>query len=144
MIEEEDDEDILKKGVTFKSVLKNLFSILLIVIGALFIYLGIGPDEISNWMIGFVLICVGATLIQMQKPPPEPTRQTLSILSCKLCEITKVRNYEKGDYVFKRKDSCEKCDGFMEIQQIYSVKLKKPTEENKSPESKKEIIDITK
>jgi len=30
MIEEEDDEDILKKGVTFKSVLKNLLLISLI------------------------------------------------------------------------------------------------------------------
>ncbi len=143
MIEEEDDEDILKKGVTFKSVLKNLFSILLVILGALFIYFELGPDQFSSFMIGFVLFCSGATLLQVQKPTPEPTRQTLTIIKCKSCEITKVRNYEKGDFIFKRKDVCEKCDGSMEIQQIYSVKLKKPTEENKTPETKKESIKLT-
>ena len=144
MIEEEDDEDILKKGVTFKSVLKNLFLIFIIILGGLFIYLGIGPDEISSWMIGFVLICFGATLMQIQKPPSEPTRQTLTILTCKLCGLNKVRNYEKGDYIFKKKDHCEKCEDFMEIQQIYSVRLKQPTEENKIPKSKEESIKIKK
>lgn len=99
MIEEEDDEDILKKGVTFKSVLKNLISILLIILGALFIYTGILPDAVSGWSIGFMLICVGATLIQMQKKPTDPIRQTLTILICSLCGLTKVRNYEKGDFV---------------------------------------------
>ena len=109
MIEEEDDEDILKKGVTLKSFLKNLFLIGLIIVGALFIYLGIG-DQVTSWSVGFLLICFGATLIQMQKPPPEPIRQTLTILKCNACEETKVRNYEKRDFIFKKLDKCSKCD----------------------------------
>ncbi|MFX0029264.1 MAG: hypothetical protein ACFE8B_08645, partial [Candidatus Hermodarchaeota archaeon] len=87
MIEEEDDEDILKKGVTLKSVLKNLLSIFLIILGAMFIYTGILPDAVSGWSMGFMLICFGATLIQMQKKPTEPIRQTLTILICKLCGL---------------------------------------------------------
>jgi hypothetical protein len=139
MIEEEDDEDILKKGVTFKSVLKNLISILLIILGALFIYTGILPDAVSGWSIGFMLICVGATLIQMQKKPTDPIRQTLTILICSLCGLTKVRNYEKGDFVFRRSDKCNKCEDMMEVKQIYSVRLKKPTESNSAAENKKQI-----
>ncbi|MFX0105580.1 MAG: hypothetical protein ACFE75_08825 [Candidatus Hodarchaeota archaeon] len=144
MIEEEDDEEILKKRITLKSVLKNLFLILLIVLGALFIYLGIGPDQITSWSIGFMLICFGATLIQFQKSPPEPIRQTLTILNCKLCGLTKVRNYEKGDFVFKMRDKCEKCEGSMEIKQIYSVRLKRPTEQVKIQESKKVSLNVKK
>jgi len=139
MIEEEDDEDILKKGITFKSVLKNLLSIFLIILGALFIYIGILPDEVSGWTIGFMLICVGATLIQMQKSPTEPIRQTLTILICNLCGLTKVRNYEKGDYVFQKLDKCSKCNDRMEVMQIYSVRLKKPTESSKTAEVPKKI-----
>ena len=139
MIEEEDDEDILKKGITFKSVLKNLLSIFLIILGALFIYIGILPDEVSGWTIGFMLICVGATLIQMQKSPTEPIRQTLTILICNLCGLTKVRNYEKGDYVFQKLDKCSKCNDRMEVKQIYSVRLKKPTESSKTAEIPKKI-----
>ncbi|NVM36724.1 MAG: hypothetical protein HWN81_14100 [Candidatus Lokiarchaeota archaeon] len=142
MIEEEDDEDVLKKGITFKSALKNILLILLIVIGAMFIYLGIGPDPISSWTIGFMLICFGATLIQFQKSPPEPIRQTLTILICKLCGLTKVRNYEKGDFVFKRIDKCEKCEDLMDIKDIYSVRLKSPTEKKKEQESKKETLKV--
>lgn len=140
MIEEEDDEDILKKGITFKSVLKNLLSIFLIILGALFIYTGILPDKVSGWTMGFMLICVGATLIQMQKSPTEPIRQTLTILICNLCGLTKVRNYEKGDFVFQKIDKCTKCDDKMEVKQIYSVKLKKPTESNKPAKEPKKIL----
>jgi hypothetical protein len=86
-----------------------------------------------------MLICFGATLIQMQKKPTEPIRQTLTILICKLCGLTKVRNYEKGDFVFMKIDKCDKCDDMMEVKQIYSVRLKKPTESNSATESKKQI-----
>ena len=137
MIEEEDDEDILKKGVTFKRFIKNLFFISLIILGALFIYLGILPDQITSWVVGFTLICFGATLIQMQKSPSEPIRQTLTISICNLCGLTKVRNYEKGDFVFRKTGNCDKCDDALEIKQIYSVRLKKPTEPNKPSEDKK-------
>ncbi|TKJ18683.1 MAG: hypothetical protein CEE43_17370 [Promethearchaeota archaeon Loki_b32] len=142
MIEEEDDEDILKKGITFKSALKNILLILLIVVGAMFIYLDFGPDSVTSWTIGFMLICFGATLIQYHKSLPEPIRQTLTILICKLCGFTKVRNYEKGDFVFKRLEKCDKCDDLMEIKDIYSVRLKSPTEKTKESESKKESLKV--
>ena len=140
MIEEEDDEEILKKGITLKSVLKNILLILLIVVGFLLIYMDFGIDQVTSWSIGFMLICFSATLIQFQKTPGEPIRQTLTILICNLCGLTKVRNYEKGDFVFKTKDECEKCKALMEIKQIYSVRLKSPTEKNKQQENKKESL----
>jgi len=126
MIDEEEDDEILKKGVSFKKVLKNVVLIGLIIVGALFIYMG-GTDQMTNFFLGFSLICIGSTLIQIQKQEEEPTRQTLSILKCEKCEVTKVRNYESGDFVFKIVDSCENCDDTMKIKQIYSVKLKKST-----------------
>jgi hypothetical protein len=137
MIEEEDDEDILKKKTTLKSVLKNLISITFIILGAVFIYSGIG-DQITSWSVGFMMICFGATVIQWQKSPVEPIRQTLTILICSLCGLTKVRNYEKGDFVYRKMGKCTECDESMEINQIYSVRLKKPTEANKTVEDKKE------
>lgn len=142
MIEEEDDEDILKIGVSLKSVLKNLFYIALIILGALFIYMDFGLDPVMSWSIGFALLCFGLSLIQMQRSAPEPIRQTLTILLCNLCNLTKVRNYEKGDFVFKRKDRCEKCEDSMEITQIYSVRLKKPTEQSKTQGTNQESINI--
>ncbi|TFG24510.1 MAG: hypothetical protein EU532_12495 [Promethearchaeota archaeon] len=135
--EENEDEEILKKGITLKSALKNLLVIFFILLGAAFIYFGYGPDQWSNLFIGFFLICIGTTIMQVQKSPPEPIRQTLTILLCNLCGLTKVRNYEQGDFVFQKRDDCEKCNQSMEVKQIYSVKLKKPTEPNKKKENPK-------
>ena len=144
MIEDEDDEDVLKKGITLKSILKNLALILLIVVGILFIYVDFGFDQLTRWSIGFMLICFGATLIQFQKSPGEPVRQTLTILICKLCGITKVRNYQKGDFVFKKLDKCDKCNNSMEVKQIYSVRLKSHTQKSKTQEDKKEDLKVKK
>ena len=127
MIDDEDEDEILKKEVSLKSVLKNLLLILLIIIGALFIYLASGTNQMTNWFIGFSFICLGSTLIQIQKRQSEPITQTLSILKCNVCGITKVRNFQHGDYVFREVETCNDCNESMLIDQIYSVKLKKPT-----------------
>jgi hypothetical protein len=142
MIEEEDDEEVLKKGATLKSILKNLLFIFLVICGLIIIYFGFGPDQVSSWTIGFTLICLGSTLLQIQKKPSEPIRQTLTILKCNSCRLTKVRNYAKGDFVFKKKDKCETCEGLMEIIQIYSVRLKKPTITTEKKETKKQDLKI--
>ena len=113
--------------------------IFLVILGVFFIYFGLTPDIMSNYFIGFMLICFGTTLLQIQKQPPEPIRQTLSILSCTLCGLTKVRNFQNGDFVYKKLDNCGKCNEQMEISKIYSVKLKKsPAEPKKKvPQSPK-------
>ena len=136
MIDDEEEDEILKKGISLKSVLKNLLLILLIIIGALFIYLASGTNQMTNWFIGFSFICLGSTLIQIQKRQSEPIKQTLSILKCNNCGITKVRNYQHGDYVFRKVETCNDCKESMLIDQIYRVKLKKPKVAKKEEELK--------
>ena len=144
MIEDEDnEEEILKKGITFKSALKNIFIIIIIMLGAYFMYLGFSPNQWFYIIIGISLLCIGTTIMQVQKELPEPLRQTLTILSCVLCGLIKVRNYEAGDFIFnKTSENCDKCNnGKFEIKQIYSVKLKKPTIETKKKEEPKKKPD---
>ena len=139
MIDEEDDEEILKKKRSLKSILKNLVLICFIAIGVLFMYIG-GPDQTTNLIIGFTFICLGTSIIQMKKPPSDPVRQTLTILKCKSCDAVEVRNYENGDFTFKSSGACNECNESMEIIQIYSVKLKKAKEKNKKLEKDKETL----
>jgi len=142
MIDEEDDEDILKKKRSLKKILKNLVLMGLIGIGVLFIGSG-GPDPTLNMVIGFTFICLGTTIIQMKKGSSEPVRQTLTILKCKSCGAIKVRNYESGDFIFKSAGICEKCNESMEINQIYSVKLKKSKNKGSKLEKNKEKLKQT-
>jgi hypothetical protein len=138
MIDDEDDEEILNKKVSLKSILKNILLIVLIIVGALFIYLG--GNQVTNFFIGFTLICLGSSLIQMQSKEEEPTRQTLTILKCQNCDVTKVRNYHDGDFVFRATEPCTSCEGLMDIIQIYSVKLTKKGK--KKQEKKKEEAQV--
>ena len=139
MIDDEDEEEILKKKISLKSVLKNILLVVLIIVGALFIYLG-GQNQVSNFFIGFTLICIGSSLIQMQRKEPEPTRQTLTILKCQNCDLTKVRNYQERDFVFKEVEACTSCGGMMKIIQIYSVKLKKKSKRKQEKELKEKQV----
>jgi len=140
MIDEEDDEEILKKKRSLKSILKNLVLIGFIAIGVLFMYIG-GPDPTLNLIIGFTFICLGTSIIQMKKGPSDPVKQTLTILKCKSCGTINVRNYESGDFIFKSAGVCDKCNESMEITQIYSVKLKKV--KNKEDKLEKEKLKQT-
>ena len=142
MIDEEDDEDILKKKRSLKKILKNLVLMGLIGIGVLIMNIG-GPDPTLNIVIGFTFICLGTTIIQMKKGASEPVRQTLTILKCKSCGAIKVRNYESGDFIFKSAGICEKCNESMEINQIYSVKLKKSKNKDSKLEKNKEKLKQT-
>ena len=139
--EEEDDEEVLKKGFSFKNALKTLLVVLLVMLGAYFMYLGFGPDQWSNFFLGILFLCLGTTLMQMQKEKQDPLRQTLTILICTLCNLTLVRNYKSGDFIFNKKDKCDKCNGLMEIKKIYSVKLKKSPAPIKKQETKKTKMD---
>ena len=141
MIDEEDDEEILTKKRSLKSILKNLLLIGLVATGVLFMYVG-GLDQVFSMVVGFTFICLGTTLFQMGKNPSDPIRQTLTILKCKSCDTIKVRNYENGDFVFKSIGSCDKCNNSLEIQQIYSVKLKKSKKgDEKLEESKAKLAE---
>ena len=142
MIDEEDDEDILKKKRSLKKILKNVVLMGVIGIGVLLMYIG-GPDPTINLMVGFTFICFGATLIQMKTSPKDPVRQTLTILKCKSCGAIKVRNYESGDFIFKSAGICDKCNESMEINQIYSVKLKKSKNKDSKLEKDKEKVKQT-
>jgi hypothetical protein len=79
----------------------------------------------------------------MKKGSSEPVRQTLTILKCKSCGAIKVRNYESGDFIFKSAGICEKCNESMEINQIYSVKLKKSKNKDSKLEKNKEKLKQT-
>jgi len=142
MIDEEDDEEVLKKKRSLKKILKNLVLLAFIAIGVLFMYIG-GPDPTLNLVIGFTFICLGTSIIQMRKEKGDPVRQTLTILKCKSCGAIKVRNYESGDFVFKTSGVCDKCNESMEIAQIYSVKLKKAKEKDKKLEKDREKLQQT-
>ena len=56
------------------------------------------------------------------------TPQTLTTIECRKCGFKNVREFQRGDYVFKDLDKCQKCDDRQLITAIYKeVKEKEKT-----------------
>jgi len=56
------------------------------------------------------------------------TPKTLTTIECKKCGFKNVREFQRGDYVYKDLDKCQKCDDRQIITAIYKeVKEKEKT-----------------
>jgi hypothetical protein len=54
--------------------------------------------------------------------------KTLTTIECRKCSIKNVREFQRGDYVYKDLEKCEKCDDKMLITAIYKeIKTKEKT-----------------
>ncbi len=60
------------------------------------------------------------TLLRQALPPT-----VITITECKKCGLKSLRNFVKGDFVFKSLDECKKCSEPMLITGVYAEKAKK-------------------
>ena len=129
---EDDHEDALKKVLKFKiSWLKILRVILILFIAGTIIYFIVAggfPSDIFVYVLLFVCI-VGAAVLIAIDDEDEDNKLTLSVLKCRNCSDQKIQRFADGDFVFQLKGKCSKCDGDLQIIEIYSVKLKEEMEE---------------
>lgn len=51
--------------------------------------------------------------------------RVLTTLECPKCDFKNIRDFERGDYIFKETDSCQKCEEKMKITAIYREPKKK-------------------
>ncbi|MHA1340006.1 MAG: TFIIB-type zinc ribbon-containing protein [Promethearchaeota archaeon] len=126
---EKDELDIkerLKNKISWKSLLRNLVGIILVILS--FIILSIGrtnPDiQGQTYFLGIILMCIATSLIIEESKEKKIVKQTLTSLECPNCGAKIVRDYENGDYVFNKSGKCGKCGSDLIITKIHSVKLK--------------------
>ena len=83
-------------------------------------------------LIGFIAMSLAAYVllqsrrraISMKIEPP----QVMTTIECRKCGFKSSRAYQRGDYVFKELEKCQKCDDKMMITAIYKeVKEKEKT-----------------
>jgi hypothetical protein len=80
-------------------------------------------------MVGLSALAMSAYMIfQNRKKTPrlifKPIKVT-TVTTCKKCEFKRIRNFKRGDYIFKEDEPCRQCDGNMLITSIYSEKIEK-------------------
>jgi hypothetical protein len=109
------------------SALMTLFVVLVLSLAALVYGISI-LDQYSD--IGYIVLLFGFlgaaiatyTLVQMRRRlsklkidvPPVTTT-----IECKKCSFKNVREFQRGDYIFKEVEPCQKCNDKMMITAIY-------------------------
>ncbi len=83
-------------------------------------------------LIGFIAMGLSVyVLLQSRKRAASmkiETPKVMTTIECRKCNIKNVREFQRGDFVFKELEPCQKCDDKMIITAIYKeVKEKEKT-----------------
>jgi hypothetical protein len=71
----------------------------------------------------------GRAMVTQQKLDVKKV-EVFTTLECPKCQLKRVRDFKRGDYVFKNDEPCTRCDGMMVI-----TKIARKKEEEKKQES---------
>ena len=80
---------------------------------------------ISGWLILIGFVGVGMSLYVLLQARRRVRRLSIAIppvtttIECKKCSFKNVREFQRGDYVFKEVEPCQKCNEKMMITAIY-------------------------
>jgi DNA-directed RNA polymerase subunit RPC12/RpoP len=83
-------------------------------------------DQITaGWLILIGFVGVGISTYWLLQLRRRVTRMKIELppitttIECKKCGFKKVREFQRGDYIFKEGDQCQKCNDKMLITAIY-------------------------
>lgn len=121
-----------KKGERIIRLVLVLVGVITILAGCYLIYYGLTQwldfQRGTYLMYGFfvLILLVYVILALPRKKRVQLTAKTVSVLHCNQCGTFMIRDYAKGDYVFKEEGRCSKCNsGIWIIEEIFEVPLKK-------------------
>jgi hypothetical protein len=134
-LSEEKSEEIERKKAEKKARIISLaLAIVLFAAGGFIFYYGFVIDPSFNFIgliLGIFMISFAFNLLNVGArgvPPLVKPVNTVSVIKCHKCEYTEIRDFQKGDYIFKELDECKDCNNVKYIKTIYTIV---PEEEKK-------------
>ncbi len=95
---------------------------------AYLMYLGITLNNFLYIIMGFLLFSFVTTLFNVGVRPIPPLMKpvnTMTVIKCDKCGFSEIREFRKGDYIFKEIGKCKDCDGIAYIKSIYTIEEQK-------------------
>ncbi len=78
---------------------------------------------LSYMLIGFIGLAISAYLMFQTKRKPSrvvlEVPQVVTTILCQKCGFKNIRDFQRGDYIFKEAESCPECKEKMMITSIY-------------------------
>ena len=95
---------------------------------AYLMYLGITVNNFLYIIMGFLLFSFVTTLFNIGVRPVPPLMKpvnTMTVIKCDKCGYSEIREFRKGDYIFKEVGKCKDCDGVAYIKAVYTIEEEK-------------------
>jgi hypothetical protein len=123
------DSEPRKAGGAAKAVriVFIVVGILFLVIGLPYLLAGIESGDFTTLILGFLMFTFFFSFLSAARrgPVQTPIFRTVTVSKCSKCEYTQVRDFQKGDYVYKTLGKCKDCEGEMFIRSIYTIPVGK-------------------
>jgi hypothetical protein len=93
---------------------------------------------VTGWLllIGAAGVALSAyVILQMRRHGARPTIEIppiMTTIECQKCGVKTVREFKRGDYIFKEGEPCQKCNDKMMITAIYREVKEKEKEKERS------------
>ncbi len=111
--------------------------LIIVVLSTVALFVGItayetqNPSALSYMLIGFIGLAISAYMLLQARRKPllasfEMPRVITTIL-CQKCGFKNIRDFQRGDYIFKESEACPKCSEKMMVTSIY----REPKEDEK-------------
>jgi hypothetical protein len=86
------------------------------------------PDFLTLILSGSGISLTAYIIFQARKKPLKlgfELPEVFSEIKCSECQYKNTRKFQKGDYILKQLEKCQKCDGLLSIVSIYRKKDEK-------------------
>ena len=87
------------------------------------IYESQDPTALSYMLIGFIGLAISAYLLFQTKRKPSRVAfempQVITTILCQKCGFKNIRDFQRGDYIFKETELCPECNEKTMIASIY-------------------------
>lgn len=76
----------------------------------------------------FSLIIAIYPVVMFSRSKPVIGYKTVTVVNCYGCDHREVRDFQKGDYIFKKLGACDACNSEQYISAVYSIPMSKVKE----------------
>jgi hypothetical protein len=100
----------------------------LFLMGGLYIFMqGLQANDQVNIFLGFLVLIFAFSFVNaaVRVPQQVPVFRTVTVAKCSKCEYAEVRDFQRGDYVYKALGKCKDCGSPVYARTIYAIPVQK-------------------
>jgi hypothetical protein len=123
----ESDQPAPARGATKARLVAAIIGLLCLLTGMSLLVQGWETNDQISVILGLFVFSLFFSFMgaAWRVPVVNPIFRTVTVAKCSKCEYAEVRDFQRGDYIYKVLGKCKECSGDMFVKTIYAVPLQK-------------------